>query len=236
MADSEVKTQKIKDVVVKIVGITLGIIAMVALVGHFVFTPVSMTHTYTLFGHSSPPGALVDTTNDFSNIWWTLVSLFSFGALALVAIGNNKLANTIVIIVLASCMILSVVLFISGFKYAWNCNEDGFPNGACHDKAYCCAFFANAVNLCPNIITGACTVLPGSSITPGDGSLLKPDLGFVYTYGIIVVMFFIFLFGIVAAIVGMPEIKQGFNINSLLGIESRVNNYRNTYQPRFKDN
>lgn len=194
---------EVTSTIVKFIGLALAILSISLTAFHLIFTGNNQ-YIKTLFGHSTPVGELVNTELSSSNIWWSAIALNVAFPIALAAIGSNKPANIVVGIILLIGIFLNGTLGVFGiFEYARTCNLDGHSDNPCHDMRYCCLYYANPVNSCPNAISGACTEAPGNTaMVTATGNNLYWDYGFTYSFVMLWIQILIYGIGIGVAVYG----------------------------------
>src|SRR5690606_30789580 len=110
-------------------------------------------------------------------------------------------------------------------------NVDGHPDNPCHDIAYCCVYYNNPANKCPN--TGPCTAPPGINATE---QTLTYRTSFMYTYVSIAILLILDIVFAIIAYMGTPKEKPNVNdpgqvLNYFVGAKQDQNLHNPSYHP-----
>lgn len=204
---------------------TLYLVGIAAyLVG--VILNVRITHTY-----EYPPGApgMLKSERFFNGNtltwWWLFVAswniLFPFVLLLLVGASRGSSYGWLLFLLLMLfVLIVADVASLAhlGVQYA-DCNQNGSMENLCHDRNYCCVFYTDAINMCPN--TTPCTTV---TVTAAD---LRPDplfLGAFWAKVAFVVLDLALLFLVIWGLYGSGAVRPNNNNNKKgpYGIIGRV--------------
>lgn len=157
-----------KSVVRKAVALILGGIAFIAYIYLMGWDQQDTRATKTYHPAGQPNGTYVYDSSSPTRWFFFFVSGTVLVIIGAASIGDGMLTNTFAAVLSGTGTLLSAVLFIIAIVYAANCNKEGNPGNACHDRRFCCAtppatssnpsptpFYLNAANKCP--YNTACT-------------------------------------------------------------------------------
>lgn len=149
------------------------IMLFLIIVGFFIYVSVAINNfmfKYTYFENPGQPGVLTSARYTFP---WIVVmlSVISVGLILLfiffmIIFRFNYGCHMIwFIMYVLSFALMIFVLVMLGSQYG-DCNQPDQPDNICNDKRWCCVYFTNPANMCPNV--GPCPGVTASDLSPSD--------------------------------------------------------------------